>query len=154
MMLSLELSQGGWFDGLPASQSAMVQHLLSEGRSEEQVGELWLSRTGSASTVGFGVGGPLQSFYANVKQEFVAFVCGDPKYDEERAQALEIWNSQGKVGLVSMVAAVVANTVGLAAAAVVPVVALLFSLGAKVGLNAFCNACNATSSGAATESSA
>ena len=101
-----------------------------------------MSRTGSNNTLGFGVGGPIQSFYTNVKNEFVAFVCGDAKYEEERAQAAQIWNSQGKVGLVSMVAAVVASTVGLAVAAIVPVIALLFSLAAKIGLNAFCGACN------------
>lgn len=141
-MFSVDLTSGGWLEGLPAAQSRVVQELLRAGNSEEEVGELWLSRTGAASTVGFGVGGPIQSFYANVRREFLAFVCGDSKYEEERRQALEIWNTQGKVGLVSMVAAVVAAAVGLAAAAVVPVVALLFSLAAKIGLRAFCETCN------------
>ena len=142
MSASFELTQGGWFDGLPAYQSQAIEQLLADGSSEEQVGELWLSRTGSTSTVGFGVGGPLQSFYANVKKEFVAFVCGDPKFDTERAQAVNIWKEQGKVSLVSIVAAVVASTVGLAAAAVIPVIALLFSLASKIGVNAFCAACS------------
>jgi len=132
----------GWFAGLPQSQAESILHLVDSGKSEEEVGELWLSRTGSNNTVGFGVGGPIQSFYSNVKKEFAAFVCGDEKYSDERKQASEIWKNQGKVGLVSMVAALVASTVGLAAAAIVPVIALLFSLAAKIGLNAFCAACN------------
>lgn len=140
-MLNLELTPSGWFDGLPNSQSKAILRLIDAGKSEEEVGELWLSQTGSPNTAGFGVGGPIQSFYANVKREFVAFVCGDEKYEKEREQASTIWNNQGKIGLVSMTAAVIASTVGLAAAAVVPVVALLFSLAAKIGLNAFCEAC-------------
>lgn len=140
-MLSIDLTTHGWFEGLPKPQADAIRQLISSGKSEEEIGELWLSRTGSNNTVGFGVGGPIQSFYVNVKKEFTAFVCGDEKYAEERAQAAQIWNNQGKVGLVSMVAAVVASTVGLAAAAVVPVIALLFSLVAKIGLNAFCAAC-------------
>lgn len=143
-MLDINLTTDGWFEGLPKSQAESIEQLVASGKSEEEIGELWLSRTGSNNTVGFGVGGPIQSFYANVKKEFTAFVCGDEKYKDERAQAAQIWNNQGKVGLVSMVAAVVANTVGLAAAAVVPVIALLFSVAAKIGLNAFCAACNST----------
>ena len=141
-MLAITLTTDGWFEGLPTSQSESIEQLVASGKSEEEIGELWLSRTGSNNTLGFGVGGPIQSFYSNVKKEFAAFVCGDEKYNDERAQAVQIWNNQGKVGLVSMVAALVASTVGLAAAALVPVVALLFSLAAKIGLNAFCAACN------------
>lgn len=143
-MLDIDLTADGWFEGLPKSQAESIGQLVASGKSEEEIGELWLSRTGSNNTVGFGVGGPIQSFYANVKKEFTAFVCGDEKYNDERTQAAQIWNNQGKVGLVSMVAAVVASTVGLAAAAVVPVIALLFSLAAKIGLNAFCAACSST----------
>ena len=146
MMLAIELTEGGWLNALPASQEQMVQTFLTNGMSEDQIAEKWLSQIGSTSTAGFGSGGAIQSFYANVKQEFVAFVCGDAKYEEERARAAAIWRSQGKVGLVSMVAALVATTVNLAAAAIVPVIALLFSLAAKIGLNAFCTACKANSS--------
>ncbi|HEX8257872.1 MAG TPA: hypothetical protein VF589_09565 [Allosphingosinicella sp.] len=147
-MLEVKLTEGGWFEGLPASQSGVLQQLLADGSTEEQVAELWLSTPGAASTAGFGAMGAIQSFYHNVKREFVAFACGDARYEDERAQALQIWKDQGKVGLVSMVAAIVASTVGLAAAAVVPVIALLFSLVAKVGLNAFCASCAPAADGA------
>jgi len=140
-MLNVVLTPSGWFDGLPSSQSEAILRLIGAGKSEEEVGELWLSQTGSPNTAGFGVGVPIQSFYANVKREFVAFVCGDEKYKKEREQAAMIWNREGKVGLVSITAAVIASTVGLAAVAVVPVVALLFSSAAKIGLNAFCETC-------------
>ena len=143
MMLELTLSEGGWFEGLPGNQSEILKQMLDSGSTEEQIAEAWLATPGSRNTAGFGAGGAIQSFFSNVKTEFVAFVCGDTRYDDERAQALQIWTSQGKVGLVSMTAAVVASTAGLAVAAVVPVIALLFSLVAKVGINAFCKSCGA-----------
>ncbi len=83
----------------------------------------------------------MQSFYANVKAEVIAFVCGDAKYQAERTQAEAIWKTHGKIGLVAAVAAAISPYVGLAAAAIIPVIALLFSLAAKVGLNAFCKSC-------------
>ncbi len=140
-MLELNLTSGDWFQGLPNAQAEILQSLLDSGSTEEQVAELWLGKAGSASTAGFGAVGAIQSFYANVKREFVAFMCGDPRYEDERKQAKQIWNNQGKVGLVSMVSALVASTIGLAAAAIIPVIALLFSLVAKVGVNAFCESC-------------
>lgn len=143
-MLNFEITKDGWFDGLPKGQIATLESLLAAGNSEEEVAELWLSQFGASTTVGFGAGGVFQHFFTNVKQEFVAFICGDPKYEQERSQAALIWNNQGKVGLVSMVASIVAVNVNLAAAAIVPIIALLFSLVAKIGINAFCGACKIT----------
>lgn len=142
-MLNITLTEGGWLEGLSAVQSDTIEQLIASGKSEEEVGELWLSITGSNNTLGFGVGGQIQNFYKNVKAEFVSFICGDEKYNEEREKAIQIWNTHGKMGLVSMVAAVVAANIGLAFAAVVPVIALLFSLASKIGLNAFCATCKA-----------
>jgi len=140
-MLSFELTEDGWFDGLPPGQAPVLRTMLESGKTEEQVAEFWLSATGPDTTAGFGATGRIQKFFSNVKQEFNAFVCDDDRYEEERQQAARIWNEQGKVALVSMVAAVVASNIGLAVAAVVPVVALLFSLSAKVGINAYCESC-------------
>lgn len=140
-MLLFDLTEDGWFEGLPKGQKQTIQEMLESGKTEEQIGEFWLSSTGSESTAGFGSGVFLQSFFLNVRQEFINFVCGDSKYEAERKQANDIWNKHGKVTLVSLVAAAVANTLGLAFAAVVPVVALLFSTTAKIGVNAFCTTC-------------
>ena len=142
-MLTVPITEGGWLVSMPPVQTRLLQSMLDSGKTEEQVAELWLSGASTNSTVGFGAGGAIQNFYMNVKKEFLAFVCGDVRYEAERDQALQIWNNQGKVGLVSMVSAVVASTVSLAVAAVVPIIAFLFSLVAKVGVNAFCASCSA-----------
>lgn len=145
-MLAIEFTRGGWFDGLPIGQSQELKQMLDFGKTEEQVAELFLSSPGADSTSGFGASGPIQNYFLNVKQEFIDFVCGNPKYENERKQVEAIWNKQGKTAVVSMIAAYIAVSVGLTAAAVVPVVALLLSLISKVGVNAFCTTCAAVNS--------
>lgn len=130
-MLSLELTKDGWFDALPASQTSLIKHMLEAGKSEEEIATLWLERTGPEATAGFGAVGGTKLFFVNVKQEFDAFLCDDTRYKDERQEAIRIWEKEGKVALVSMVSAVIASQVNLALAAIVPVVALLFSLCAK-----------------------
>lgn len=140
-MLEIELTEGGWLDGLSDSALKSIDVLLDSGKSEEQVAEMWLSTQGPSSTLGFGSNGSLQNFYENVKQEFIDFVCGDPRYEEDRVKAFEIWNKHGKTALVSAVSVIISGVIGLAAAAIIPVVALLFSLLSKIGVNAFCSSC-------------
>jgi hypothetical protein len=137
-MLDIELSTDGWLDAVPNTQANLIRQMLESGSSEEQIAESWLSNTGATTTSGFGVGGPIQTFFGNVKAEFVDFVCGGDKYAAERSQAQTIWKEHGKIGLVAMIAAAIAPHVGLAAAAILPVIALLMSLATKVSLNAFC----------------
>lgn len=138
MMIDIELSPDGWLDAVPKAQANLILQMLEGGTSEEQIAEMWLSSTGAATTSGFGAGGPIQTFFVNVKAEFIDFVCGDDKYAAERSQAQTVWKEHGKIGLVAMIAAAIAPHVGLAAAAILPVIALLMSLVAKVSLNAFC----------------
>lgn len=138
MSLPFELTPDGWLDGLSSTQKDIIGDFLLAGQSEEEVAELWLSQAGSATTAGFGTTGPLQSFYKNVLREMVAFICDESKYVKERAEAASIWQKHGKIGLVSFVAILVSSQVGLASAAITPVVALIFSSAAKVTKNAFC----------------
>ena len=145
-MLSIEFTQGGWFDGLPDNQSQELKKMLDFGKTEEQIAELFLSSPGADSTSGFGASGPNQSFFLNVKQEFTEFICGNPKYEEERKQVEAIWKEHGKTVVVSMISAFIAVTVGLTVAALTPVVALLLALVSKVGVNAFCTTCADVSS--------
>jgi hypothetical protein len=130
-----------WLSAVPAAQASVVREMLSAGQTEEQVAELWLNQAGAATNFGFGTGGALSSYFANVRAEFVGFVCGDEKYAKEREEALALWRKGGQVTLVAGVAGIIATTLGLAATALVPVVALLFSIVAKLGVNAFCATC-------------
>ena len=141
-MLDIDISGVDWIEEISGSQKATIRRLIGFGNTEEEVAEIWLTSIGSSSTAGFGAISSAQVFYENVKKEFVYFICGHEKYNEERERAAKIWKEQGKVGLVSMIAALVASTLGLAVAAIVPVVALLLSVASKVGVGAFCATCN------------
>lgn len=140
-MLDINLTEGDWFEGLHHSQRQSLEALLAKSNNEEEAGEIWLSRFGSGTTAGFGTLNNINNFYVNLRHEFIKFVCEESAYSEERSQAAELWKSQGKVGLVSFVAVTLAHPLGMAAAAITPVVALLFSLVAKFGVKAFCATC-------------
>lgn len=140
VMIDLELTEGGWFEGLPLSQKTLIEGILAESSGEEEVAEIWLARPGSSMNAAFG-GDPAShgsSFFANVKAEFVAFMCGAPRYSDERNQAINILNKAGKTGLVSYVAITIAPHVGYAVVIITPIAALLLSLTSKVTLSAFC----------------
>lgn len=141
-MLDIDISGVDWIEEISESRKETIRNLLALGNNEEEVAEIWLTSMGSSSTAGFGAISSAQVFYENVKKEFIYFICGHEKYNEEREQAAKMWKEQGKVGLVSMVAALVASTLGLAVAAIVPVIALLLSVASKVGIGAFCATCN------------
>lgn len=136
-----EITPDGWIDGLAFDQSEIINAMLISGNTEEDIARQWLSVVGPGSTTGFGTGSGLGDFYSNVKAEFVRFVCGCDGCEKERSEALKIWNGSGKMALVSFVAGFIATNLGLAAVALIPVVALLFNLVAKVGVNAFCSTC-------------
>ena len=146
-MFDIDVSGVNWIEEISESQKTTIKRLLDSGNSEEEIAEIWLTSVGSSSTLGFGTISSAQVFYKNVKKEFIYFICGHEKYKEEREQAAKIWKEQGKLGFVSIVAAVVASTLGLAVAAIVPVIALLLSVVSKVGVGAFCATCNFGSEG-------
>lgn len=143
-MFEIDYQGSDWIHALPVHQSKIIDELIASGQGEEQIAELWLSKIGAPSTVGFGANGTIQNFYGNVKTEVVKMLCGDAKYEKDRSEAKEIWEKHGKLSLVSAVSAVIGSTVGLAAAAIIPVVALLFSMIGKIGIGAFCATCSPT----------
>lgn len=147
MMINIDISDVDWIEAIGKNQRRTIKGLIDSGNNEEEVAEIWLTTIGPLSTSGFGTVNSAQVFYENVKKELIAFICGHEKYKAEREQAEKIWNEQGKVGFVSMVAAIVAATLGLAVAAIVPVIALLLSVVSKAGVGAFCATCNFTGEG-------
>src|SRR5688572_8707944 len=99
--LAIDISRDGWIEALGVAQRGVVQELLAAGRSPEEVAEVWLSQAGSQTNAGFGAGTAIQAYFANVQAEFVAFVCDDPRYEDERKQALTLWEGGGKPALIT-----------------------------------------------------
>lgn len=139
-MLHFEITEGGWLDGLPLSQRNSINRMLDSGKTEEEVAILWLSKPGPGTNFGFGgsrdSGGNV--LFYNIKIEFIKFVCGSDKYNKEREKSSQIWNKAGKPGVVTFIAATISPHTGYAVVAIVPIVALLFSITAKVSVGAFC----------------
>jgi hypothetical protein len=75
---------------------------------------------------------------SGVKAELAKLVCGDPQYNDVRAQIADLWNNH-KAAVVSAITVAIAGIVGVAAAALMPVIALLLALVSKVGSAAWCS---------------
>jgi hypothetical protein len=139
MMINLHNSQpADWIGALQNSDKKLVTSLLETGMTEEQVAELWLSRTGSDQTLGFGTQNTATNYLKSVRKEFRKLLCGDPSYDELRAKIDELWQ-QGKTFVVGTIAVAIASVLNVAAGVLTPVVALLLSVAARVSVAAWCN---------------
>lgn len=141
MSLQITFTEGEWFGVLPDGTAARIASLLDAGESEESVASAWVATIGAPRTATYGSerkNSP--DIYDNLKKEFLQFICGsDDKYDDDRKGVEKIWRDQGKPGLVLALAAILASTVHIAAAAIVPVIALLCSVVGKIGKGAFCS---------------
>jgi len=127
-----------WLNDLPTFQRSAIETFLKGGLTEEEVAELWLSRIGSDQNIGFGAGTVASNYLASVKSEFRKFVCGDADYESLRLEAEKVWVGT-KYPIVVLIAGVIGAKLGLAAAVISPVVALLLAAVCKIGKNAWCN---------------
>lgn len=132
------LDADGWFEILPAFQTTMIHELLRTGKTEEEVAEIWLSQIGSNGSIGFGSSAEHKSYFTNFRNEIDAFLCGDERYSRQRAEASTIWEKQGKISFVAVVAGFLATEVGVSAVSLIPVISLLFSFIGKAGVGAYC----------------
>ena len=130
-------SQEEWLAAVPRYQLETINNLLGAGNTPERVAEIWLSSNGAESVAGFGSSSTNQAFVDKVKIEVREFVCGGKKYESDR-KALLSHSGKTQTFVVSTISTAVALHVGAAAAYLVPVIALLLVVCAKVGRNAWC----------------
>lgn len=134
----INLDAEGWLEVIPPYERATISDLLKAGKTEEEIAELWLSRAGPEANSGFGGVGNLQTYFSNFQNEIDAFICGDSRYKSDRTKATKILKDQGKEGFTIFISGLIATKIGLAAVAIVPVVALVFSITTKIGAEAYC----------------
>lgn len=125
-----------WIEALSGSQRDTIKSLLGS-MSEHEAAILWLSLPGASDTAGFGGQGGLQRYFESVETQLRLLLCGADEYESVRAQAVSVWAS-GKTVVISTISSAIAIKVGIAAAVLVPVVALILAAVGKVGLNAWC----------------
>lgn len=133
-----QLNPGDWLDQLRPWQRELIESNLKVGSTPEQVAELWLSRTGSDQTLGFGGARKAANYLESVKAELRKLVCGDDSYTELRAKIAAQW-SEGYKYILSMIVAAVSAVINVAAAVLTPVIALLLEFVCRIGANAWCN---------------
>lgn len=128
-----------WVTDLPAYQRDSITELLDKGIPFDEVAQRWLTASAS-NTFRFGAvtaAGDKSTFLSNVKAEVRAYLCGDKRYAKERA-GLFGEKAPARTMVTSSMAVAIAPHIGVAAAVLAPIIALvLASLGA-IALNAWC----------------
>jgi hypothetical protein len=119
-------------------QASAISKLI-EKHGEEEAAKLWLSANGPTDTQKFGGSGTRDTkpFWDKFQEELRLVICSDEKYKEDREKLL----SQAKPAagyVVHGITALVATTLGLAPALLVPAVAIMLNVIGKVGVNAWC----------------
>jgi hypothetical protein len=128
-----------WIDALPTYQSEHLRNLKVQGRSLEDIADIWLR--GSIQDTRFfgtsGSGGNKNKFFEHLRDEVVQFICSGKKYQKERAELF------GKEGLshtfvISAISVYIAPHVSAAPALIAPAIALIFAIIGKISINAWC----------------
>lgn len=128
-----------WINALSGSDRMRVRQLLENGLTEEQAAEVWLGRTGSEMTFGYGASNRGANYLDSLKRELRHLVCGGSEaYNDLRTQ-FAAYTQRGATVIVGVISAAIAATINIAAGVIAPVVALLLSAICRVGLNAYCN---------------
>jgi hypothetical protein len=128
-----------WIDALPTYQSEHLRTLKAQGRSLEDIADIWLR--GSIQDTGFfgtsGSGGNKNEFLENLRNEVIEFICGGKKYQKERAELF------GKEGIsctffISAISVYIAPYVNAAPTLIAPAIAVILAIIGKISINAWC----------------
>lgn len=126
-----------WLEVLPKFQKEIIDQLFSQGKTPEEAASAWLS-AGPRDTYPFGVEKGISLFLEKVLSELEAFLCGDPKYKEDRSKLSKL-PKESHAYFVGVISSAVAPVVGSSGAVLAPAIAiLLFNMG-KITLNAWCS---------------
>jgi len=126
-----------WLEALPKFQKEIIDQLFSQGKSPEEVASAWLTAT-SGDTYPFGVEKGQSLFLEKILKELEAFLCGDPKYMDDRSKLSKL-PKEAHAYFVGIISTAIAPVVGSSGAVLAPAIAiLLFGMG-KITLNAWCS---------------
>jgi hypothetical protein len=135
--LEIDGTSADWISALSKHEAETIRAMSASGINLPDIAPNWLTRAGPENTFPFGVESVPKGFYQRIKDELHKLICGDPSYKDLRKQiATQMKQHKGKV--IAMIAAAVGALIGLSAVAIVPVVAIILSIVAEVGVNAWC----------------
>ena len=126
-----------WLDTLPPNLREPVEQLLSSSEDPLVAASEWLASSRRNKSRSGGTRGA-RPMVENIVREVRGFLCGDPRYEKDRAQISEKV-APTQTWLVSAVTAAIAPKLGAASAVIGPVVVLAFISFGKCTLNAICS---------------
>lgn len=141
-----------WIQELPSYQREVIETLLANGSSFDEVAQSWISAS-AEHTYRFSAGatvGNKGAFLENLKKEVRAFLCGDKKYRNER-EGLFGEKGIARTYVVSAMAVAIAPHLTVASAVISPLIALVLASIGKVALNAWCATQNDVQPGSQTD---
>ena len=115
-------------------QQDLLKSILAE-HTEEEALEIWMQVSGPEHTASFG-GSGLKDYLKHFKTEFDLLILGDEKYSD----VIKEFNEHKQVTkffVVSSLSATLANSLGIAAGVVAPLIVLALGAIGKLGLNAY-----------------
>ena len=127
-----------WISSLPDYQQQSLITLLLK-LPEEDVAQNWIDSS-FKTTSPFSADNSKKSYFDYVKIEFTNFICGNPKYDEQRNEIKTQINVHDgiKTFIVSSISTAIGSQIGASAVVIAPVIVILLSLAGKIGVNAYC----------------
>ena len=117
-------------------QQILIRDLLSQ-HSEEEALQIWLNVSGPDHTATFG-GNGLKDYFKNFKTEFDNLILGEDKYKDALKEFSE-HTTITKFFVVAHLSTVLAESMGVVAGVVAPMIVLSLGAVAKIGLNAYRN---------------
>ncbi|WP_336761764.1 hypothetical protein [Paenibacillus sp. USHLN196] len=127
-----------WLDILPQWQKEMIDQMLTQGKTYEEVATIWLDSGTASNTYPFGSDNKRSLFFEKVLKEIESFICRDDTYIEERRAILDKFKA-GETLVVSSLATAIATTVGAVPALILPAVVLILKMIGKIGTKAWCS---------------
>lgn len=131
-----ELKTEEWIEVLDPFQQALIRDLLNNN-SEEEAMQLWLTVSGPEHTASFGGNGK-NDYLKSFKQEFDKLILGDEKYQD----IIKEFNEHitvSKFFIVGFISTALADSLGVAAGVVAPLIVLSLGTIGRIGLNAYRN---------------
>ncbi len=127
-----------WIDALPAYQRNIINVLISQNKSYDEIAVAWLSASGPINTFPFGgTQGSSKVFFEKLVEEIEEFLCGKDRYIEDRKRLLTGAEAT-KTVVISSISLAIAPVVHASAPYIAPVVALVLITVTKLGRNAWC----------------
>ncbi|MBM4055178.1 MAG: hypothetical protein FJ264_11040 [Planctomycetes bacterium] len=138
--MSLTIPDGSLADYIaelkPYQQNTL--NALLKQNEPEKVAELYISANGPQNNVPFGGTRDTKPFWDRFKAELRKFVCDEESYAEDKKRLADETKATRAL-LISSISAAIGAAIGYPATVLVPAVAVMLGIVAKIGIKAYCN---------------